>query len=141
MTNKLKFTISIKDSKVINWDSFKNMFKEYMPKLNDWDYYLEIKKKRRIRSLMQNRYYHWVIVKKLSLHFDISSEEMHDNIKYLFLTKHAYSEVLGCEISITWSTTKLKTNEMEDFMNQVRQWALVEHGLYIELPHETEFTY
>lgn len=92
-------------------------------------------RKKRERSLAQNRYYWGVPVAILAENFGYSDEEMHEALKWQFLKKHEG------RIPTVRSTTDLSTVEMENLLSKIRQWASSEFGVYIPTPNETEFSY
>lgn len=90
-------------------------------------------KKNMPRSIVQNNYYHGVVIKLLSEFTGYEPEEMHKALKIKFLT---YENVKG--LPVTLSTTQLKTHEFEEFLERVRRWASMDLGVYIPLPNEVE---
>lgn len=98
---------------------------------------LVIKKRKRTRTLNQNRYYWGVIVKLLSNHTGYSDDEMHEALKSLFLSHPM--QLASRNISVNKSTASLSTKEFEDYMDQIRGWAQVELNCYIPLPNEVEY--
>lgn len=93
---------------------------------------------RKDRSNSQNSYYWAVVVKLLSDHTGFNDSEMHEVLKYKFLTqKKILSTKKGDEdVSISTSTTKLTTKQFEEFMTKVRQWASIDLDCYIPEPNE-----
>lgn len=59
---------------------------------------------------------------------------MHEALKFKFLRV----EKEGIESAR--STTDLTTTEFEEYMNQIRIWALTELDVKIPLPNEVDFT-
>lgn len=96
--------------------------------------YSTVAKVTKSRSGSQNRYYYGVPVKLLSELTGYSHGEMHDALRWKFLRVHRD----GMPDTVR-STTDLTTAEFEDFLTNVRQWAAVEMGCYIPLPHEIEY--
>jgi hypothetical protein len=98
-------------------------------------YQIELKVDRGNRSGQQNKYYWGVVIKTLSDETGFTPEEMHDVLKWKFLK---YSKVLpnGEQVEVTESTTDLDTKEFEDFMEQVRRFAITELDILIPLPNE-----
>lgn len=103
---------------------------------------VEIKVLKNNRSTQQNKYYWGVVVDLISDHTGYTPEEVHEIIKYKFLTEyfhyHESNEhtALVYEIPKTKSTTGLKSNEFEDLMSQIREWASLKLGVYIPDPNE-----
>lgn len=99
--------------------------------------YIEEKKN---RSSQQNRYYHGIVLERLSLHIGYTPDEMHEVLKHKFLrTWRTIPTKTGPEeIEITRSTTELTTKDFEEYMTQVREWASINLGCWIPEPNEAE---
>jgi hypothetical protein len=97
--------------------------------------FVTIKKieKRQMRSIVQNNYYWGVVIDILSDFTGYDPEEMHNALRHKFLT---YENIKG--LPTTLSTTQLKTNEFEDYLERIRRWAATDLGVYIPLPNEVE---
>ena len=95
---------------------------------------LSIKKEKSQRSLNQNAYYFGVVVEILSDFTGYEREEMHEALKEKFLS----SEIDEHGLRKIKSTTKLKTTEMEDYLERIRRWAATELNCYVPLPNEVE---
>ena len=93
-----------------------------------------VRKKKSQRSTNQNSYYHGVVVRMLSDFLGYERDEMHMILRFKFLRKVADN---GIESAM--STTKLSTEEMEDFLERVRRWAAKDLNFYIPLPNEVQF--
>ena len=125
------FKLEIKDRKVHGrdwlWASVKRLFQT----LPDGEYlWPHPEKPKRKRSDQQNRYYWGVVIKLISAHTGYEPEEMHQIMaeKYLSYEKNGRT--------FTRSTTKLKTMEFEDYMEQCRRFAAIDIQVYIPLPNE-----
>ena len=89
------------------------------------------------RTLAENAYYHWVIVKILSDETGFSPEEMHDIIKTHFLTeKIRLPKDRRRKITRTRSTTDLTTVEFEILCENIRTWAQLTLNIHIPKPNE-----
>ena len=90
------------------------------------------------RSNEQNRYYWGVVVRELADHTGYAEEEMHEILKALFLNREKTIPLKNGNktIFIAESTTRLKTNEMEDYLRNIREWASAELGCYLPEPSE-----
>jgi len=96
-----------------------------------------VEKHKTARSSNQNRYYWAVIVKMLSDETGYSRDEMHEILKAKFL---------GCQAKVgkqyvhySRSTITLKTNEFEDYLTEVREWASTELNCFLPLPNEVDY--
>jgi hypothetical protein len=93
------------------------------------------------RSNPQNRYYWGCVVQILSDETGYTKDEVHDIIKRKFLTeKRLYQggkpNFKLQELEFSKSTTELDTKEWENLMSQIREWASMELGIYIQNPGE-----
>lgn len=87
------------------------------------------------RSIKQNSYYWGVVIKILSTDIGYSPKEMHEALKWQFLS---YENVAGLRTCM--STTDLSTIEFELFLEQIRRWASMFHGIVIPEPNQVKFT-
>jgi hypothetical protein len=85
---------------------------------------------RKDRSNEQNRYMWGVVYKIMADYTGHSEEEIHEAMKYEFLTDK------GSKMKIPRSTATLSTLEMEDYLSKVREFASMELGCYIPEPNE-----
>ena len=97
---------------------------------------LDIEQVRSIRSLQENRYYFWVVIKILSEYFGYTPEEMHEVLKTAFLTKKLrMKHDKRRKLTMIRSTTTLTTLEFEEYLEKVRLFARG-FNVYIPLPNE-----
>lgn len=82
---------------------------------------LKIDKRKKIRSLAENAYFHGVVLPILGDELGHTPEEMKGIVKWVFKVKH---------------TSELSTVEFEDLMAKVRQWASIELGIYLPAPND-----
>lgn len=118
-----------------NSDKDKKRLYEALKKVKSVPCRIEIKVERNQRSANQCRYYFGVVIKLLSEHTGFTSEEMHETLKRKFLK---YNKVLpnNERVEVTQSTTDLDTKEFEDYMEDVRRFAIQELDVYIPEPNE-----
>lgn len=132
------FRGDVKDGRLYVRD--REMFVKYLRDL-EGEIDITLKKHRKSRSLKQNAYYHSVIVPMLAMELGYTHDEMHEIIKAQFF-KIPEKEVVstnGVVITIpehAGSTTDSTTIEFEEKMDEIRQWASMELGVYIPLPGE-----
>lgn len=98
--------------------------------------WVEIKKYRKPRSSQENRYYWSVIVGTLAAEFGYTAQEMHFELKRLFLSYQKPNIKTGELMTFMRSTTDLDTLEAEAFYEQIRVWALADFSIYLPLPNE-----
>jgi hypothetical protein len=97
---------------------------------------LILRKRRGQRSLQQNSYYWGVVIEILSKHFGYDPEEMHEALKFHFLKiRNDKSPDL---VSVK-STTRLSTDEFNEYVNRVVRWAAQEYGVFIPDPRQVEY--
>lgn len=92
-----------------------------------------VKKHRKNISTPQIRYYYGVIVTILGNHFGMTKDNMDYELKRMFL-----GEVNEAGMVIVPSKTVLDTGNAENYFEQIRQWAIMEHQVDIPLPNEVE---
>lgn len=92
-----------------------------------------IRKPRKVRSTNQNAYYWAVIIAGLAGWLGWEKDEMHEALKAKFLRQPQEDARLPDKIR---STTDLNTMEMETYLEEIRQWALIELDYLIPLPNE-----
>jgi hypothetical protein len=97
---------------------------------------IKIEKYSKKRSSPQNRYYHAVVLKYLSETTGFSLSEMHEVLKAKFLPYERANRVTSEVVQFGRSTTELNTLQYEEFLEQVRVWALNELDCLIPLPNE-----
>jgi len=97
---------------------------------------VEIKKYRKPRSSQENKYYWSVIVGTLAAEFGYTTQEMHFELKRMFLSYQKPNIKTGELTTFIRSTTDLDTMEAEAYYEQIRIWALSEYTIYLPLPNE-----
>ncbi len=88
--------------------------------------------KKETRSQQQNRYYWGVVLKTIGLELGYEPEEAHQIFAAMFLSYEKDNR------TFTRSTTTLKTNETEDYLEKVRRFAAMELSINVPLPNEIE---
>lgn len=88
-----------------------------------------IKPFKKKRSLDQSALYWVSIVKPLCDHTGYSSEEMHDQLRRMFLPLVVYEDMSGENRETLTSTTSLNTVDMSDFMERCRVFAIQDLGV------------
>lgn len=129
-------TIQIKDWHII-WEI-------NTKRLKDWIYEFNFKKIYKDRTLLQNNFYHWVIVKILSNELWYTNIETHELLKLMFLSKKYKLKWSKKWIKKTWSTTELTTIEFEKFLDDIRDYFKytdkTKTKIWIELPYPNNET-
>lgn len=103
-----------------------------------------IQKKKKKRSLPQNRYYHSCVIpavydglvdigySKKELSYDI----VHEYLKDKFLYTDVVNEDTGEVIKMPKGTSELSTSEMMDYIADIQQFASEFLGIYIPEPNQ-----
>jgi len=109
-------------------------FTRYLHTLEGVECEVVVKKYRKQRSLPQNNYYFGVVCVVLGNKIGYTVDEMHSAIglKFLLVSEEGKPDYIR-------STTDLDTDEFNDFLEQVKQWAAEFHNCYIPDPNESDF--
>lgn len=99
------------------------------------EYVVTVKRRRKIRSLSQNKYYWGVVVKVIGEYLGETKERVHDMLAALYLRDTIDLKNGNTELTVK-STAKLTTDEFEVYLKQVRQWAQEELSCVIPEPNE-----
>ena len=94
-----------------------------------------IRRKKKHRSVQQNRYY-WLVASIISDQTGFTKDEIHSIFKSRFLRTEKVNECSGAIYEFVRSTAELTTVEYEEYLDQVRQFASQEFGLVIPMPNE-----
>lgn len=102
--------------------------------LPEAEYVISIKKKRQIRSLSQNRYYHFIL-NVISVHTGHTHEELHEAMKLKFNGTMIHFPKGGSQM-IGGSTANMETDQFSAYLNRVKLFALEEFGINLPEPGE-----
>ena len=98
---------------------------------------VSVSKTKMIRSTEQNSYYWGVVIEQIRKAMGHTKDEMHQILAKKFL-KIKEIEVDGETFAIVKSTTKLKTDEFEDYLENCRRYAAENLSIVVLLPNESE---
>jgi len=98
--------------------------------LTEGDYTVEVKKRRKIRSIKQNRYYRGVVIPIIALEMGQSTDDTHAIFGKQFLSKKI-TLPSGEEIEIVRSTASLDTLQFYQYVDKVIFVGTNDLGLYI----------
>ena len=87
------------------------------------------------RSHQQNKYY-WVCVTILSQEIGYEKNELHEILKYKFLTKEKVDEKTGECYNFVGSTTKLNKTEFGEFVAELQRWSSQTFNVVLPDPNE-----
>ena len=99
-------------------------------------YKVTLQKIKDSRSLNQNKYYWAVVVSVLASEVGYFKDEMHMVLRRKFLGYTRTNPITGEQEMFAKSTTDLNTQEMEEYLEAIRVWAISELDIYIPLPNE-----
>lgn len=88
-----------------------------------------------IRTLPQNSLYWAVYIKIIAEHLGMFPEECHEELKLFFNGKDSK---LSLGEKVGGSTTKMTRKEFTRYLEDIRNWAMIEHE--INLPESDEKT-
>lgn len=114
-------------------------FRNWLKGLGPGDLEIVVRQHKLTRSDRQNRYMWGVVYEMISEHTGMTPTAIHEYLKTEFLTEKHIMKMKGdyvVEVDVPRSSSVLKTNEFEDYLSKVRQWASQELGIYVPLPHE-----
>jgi hypothetical protein len=97
---------------------------------------ITVREQGRPRSTNQNKYYHAIVVGMIADETGHDPEEIHEILKAKFLPRQ-FTVFNGEEVELDKSTTRLSTQEFEEFLDRIRAFAAQELCLLIPLPHES----
>ena len=127
----MKIHTQISEGKLPSEDSLN--IKKYLRSLSGY-ITITIERSKKIRSNRQNKYYFGVCVDLISEHTGFSREEVHELLKYKFLGLKEI-EIGGKKEILINSTTKLSTQEFENYLEQIKQWS-AELGIILPDPNQ-----
>jgi len=94
-----------------------------------------IRKKKKNRSIYQNRYY-WLCLTILSNHTGFTKDELHNILRFKFLKTTLTDTKTGELYEYIKSTTDLTTTEMELYLAEIRQFAAETLDCILAEPNE-----
>lgn len=110
-------------------------FKQELINLKERNVFVVVGDEKPTRSNNQNRYYWSVVLGLLSEHTGYTPDEMHEVLLQKFSVKKEVK--VGDETHFIKSRShKMKTDEFEDYLNMVRNFAQQDLGVTIPLPNQ-----
>lgn len=101
---------------------------------------LTIEEPKKDRSLNQNSYMWGVVYNAISQYTGMTPNEVHEfcKLEFNFGFKEVLNEKTGelKELKYPKSTTDFNTGEMENYLEAIRRYFMIEFNLYIPLPNE-----
>ena len=121
----------------INQPSDKLKVRQYIDKLPDRKYKVEIKVVREQRSIPANRLY-WLWLNCIMSETGNHRDDLHEELTRMYLPK-VTTIYRDREIEKPISTTKLDKKQFSDYMNRVQQFAASEFGCVLPNPEDLHF--
>lgn len=113
----------------------KDRFREHRKSLEGERIDLILRKHEDLRTAQQNKFYHKIVVEILSEHTGYTHDEMHENLKRMFL-----SATDGHGLIRVGSTAKLKTKEFTEYIDKIMRWAAIELRCPIPEPNSVDIS-
>lgn len=117
-------------------------YDSYIDKLRQKQAVVEVKEKKKNRTLRQNAYLH-VLISYFACEYGCSSEEAKLIYYKQTCNKDLYSEKIvnkyGREIERTKSSKELNTGEMTTSIERFRNWSAAVAGIYLPSPQEHDY--
>ena len=117
--------LSIVDSQYLN-------YKAHLTSLANKTVEITVKPFKKFASDPQRKYYWGVLVKILAKELGYTQDAMHNALKIEFLSYEDNG------LTFVQSTQKLNTAEREEYHEDIRNWAMSFHGIYLPLPNEVD---
>jgi hypothetical protein len=106
-----------------------NLFRYIKQNFKDGDYSVNIKPRRKIRSLSQNALY-WVWLDIISGDLGYDSEELHATFRSMFLTDKTK------KVPLIRSTTALSTSEFTIYLDKIERFCNQELNIFLPHPED-----
>lgn len=129
----MEFFSIIKEGRLQN--NVSQQIKDLLPTFEGKRVVVKIEKVKSNRSDQQNKLY-WVYNDILSKEIGYDKNELHEIIKYKFLTKEKVDENTGEVYNYVGSTAKLNKSEFADFVSELQRWANETFNCYLPSPNE-----
>lgn len=113
----------------------RKLLAETLLKFKGKDIEIIIEKKRKKRSIRQNRLL-WLYSTIIANDTGNSKELIHEVIKYKFLQKEKIDEITGEIFKYVGSTTELTTTDFAGFIEEIIRWAGETFSISLPLPNE-----
>lgn len=131
----LKYTITSHVDTCGKLSRNRKMLSETLLNFKGKDVEITIEKKRKKRSIQQNRLL-WLYSTILANELGYSKYEMHEIVKFKFLQKEKADEKTGEIFKYVGSTATLTTTDFAGLINEIIQWAAETFSIVLPLPDE-----
>ena len=98
---------------------------------------LVVRQEKSERSIRQNKYYWKIPIQLIADYSGHDPDEIHELCKSMFLK--TFIVINGKEVASVGSTTRLNTQQFEEYLDRVRAWAAMELNVFIPLPNAVEY--
>lgn len=120
--NLMIFVIKVKNGKPVINQAMNRLILNAFKQFDGKETYVEIKEKKRERTLRQNSYLWGVVYAYISEHTGHSAEELHDAFKQMFLGRN-FITMGDKEIEVTKTSTTLTAEEFGEFVDRIIEFA------------------
>ncbi len=117
--------------------SDKEAVRQYIDKLPDKKFTVEIKQKRELRSVSQNALY-WLWLTCIMAETGNDKDYLHVFFGNKYLTQNS-RVIYGETVNITVSTTSLDTAQFTHYLERIQQFVGVELGIVLPNPEDLHF--
>ena len=135
MAYDLTYFARVDDNGVIQGLDRKKFAREVKELFSGKSIEITVRRKKKHRSVQQNRYY-WLVVTILSDYTGFTKDEMHAILRSKFLRAEKVNEDTGVVYEYVKSTTELTTVEYEEYLDDVRRFAAQEFNMNVPMPNE-----
>jgi len=107
----------------------------------DGDYTMTIERRKKKRSVFQNRYYWGVVVPLvrqglIDVGYRMTTEAVHEYLKGQFAITEVTNEHTGEILKTIGSTSEMTTSKMMDYFAEITQWSAEYLNVQIPQPNE-----
>ncbi|HMU69193.1 MAG TPA: hypothetical protein PKC38_04260 [Chitinophagales bacterium] len=135
MAADLTYFAKVDENGVIQGLARKKFAREVKDMFSGKSIEITVRRKKKHRSVQQNRYY-WLVVTMLSDYTGFTKDEMHAILRSKFLRAEKVNEDTGVVYEYVKSTTELTTVEYEEYLDDVRRFAAQEFNMNVPMPNE-----
>jgi len=129
-----KFFAQVDNGKITIRQADRTAYQSLLQKFEGKSIIISLSLPHKNRTISENRYYWGVVVEILANFFGYTKHECHDALKHKFLS--VPGDIMPGKLPVVKSTAELSTTEFEEYLDNIRTWALLDLGINIPLPNE-----
>lgn len=134
MLDKLEYNGHVNEQGKLHINNRKDFIEEVGKVFCGKDVEIIVRKKRRVRSEQQNKYW-WVCMGLLGKEIGYTKQEIHEIAKFKFLKREKVIEKTGEVVEYLASTTQLTKSEFAEVTDHLIRWA-AEMGIVLPAPNQ-----